>query len=277
MYQRQVSSSAREVPAIISVSEGPGASARRIRLSIGGATAPPVLAAVDRVLIRLVSSPLRIQSVAPIARPLSKTEDMLEDGPATANGQHSRPGRGRVAAQRQLGVGEALPDAGAAAGRGEDRAALGGVAAGRRSSTRRSSGRRPRSAAGSSRSCPASQRDLVRGPAQTHRQFGVQSGDVDVGEVAGGRPGPRRAGVVGALGVDLDLAGRLDVPQPDPGRGAEVGRAQVVRGEAEQQLVGAAGPLEGRAQPGRRGGRRPRSRSRPGRRPSRAPTAPGPG
>ena len=68
--------------------------------------------------------------------------------------------------------------------------------------------------------------------------------DVDVGEVAGGRARPCRAGQVGRLRVEFELACRLVVAQPQAGRAAEIRRVDDVLGEAEEQAALGVGAVQ---------------------------------
>src|SRR5579875_3763169 len=92
MYHRQVSSSPRSVPAIISSRlGGAGRLVSKIRLSMAGVTGSPVSRAEYRVWISADNTPSRIQSVGPRDRPLSNTEESRLDAWATTNGHDPMP------------------------------------------------------------------------------------------------------------------------------------------------------------------------------------------
>ena len=125
--------------------------------------------AQERVRTRLVSVPVAhpVDRRRPAA-PLSKTDcrpppDSADDLERRALQARARPGRSAASAAASA---SRSPIAGAAAGRGEDAAALLGVAGRRCSSTRRSSGRRRRSAAAASRTAPAGRSIRRARPAQ---------------------------------------------------------------------------------------------------------------
>ncbi len=101
---------------------------------------------------------------------------------------------------------------------------------------------------------PRGQVDAAFGPAQPDGQAGVQGGRVDVREVVGGHGHVRGPAAVGGLGVQFHVSGRLVVPQPQPGRGAEVGGDHLVVREAEQLAARGARPGERLAERGRETG-----------------------
>ena len=92
----------------------------------------------------------------------------------------------------------------------------------RRSSTGRSSGRRPSSAAGASRSARRAARSVRVGPAEPRATL-VRRSDATSTSVKSRvtAPDPGRAAAVGGLAVELEPPGRLDVSQPQPGGGAQ--------------------------------------------------------
>ena len=150
------------------------------------------------------------------------------------NGAALQPGQGRVAAQRQRQAGQPLTDPGAAARLAEHAPPVQRVLGRRPTSTGRRAGRPRPPGAAASRTGRRGRSILPLGPVQPLPQAGVQRGHVDVGEVAGAAARPGRAGQVGRLRVHVDLAGRLVVAQPQPGRGAQEGAGQRVLGEPVQ-------------------------------------------
>src|SRR5215471_16731969 len=91
MYHRQVSSSPRLVRPTMSAMDPEAFGAVRTRLSIAGVTASPDSPAVCRVWIKALSVPAEIQSVRPVGRPLSNTDDARDEACATTNGAHCKP------------------------------------------------------------------------------------------------------------------------------------------------------------------------------------------
>src|SRR5215469_5917600 len=91
MYHKQVSSSPRLVRLTISVMDPAASGAVRTRLSIAGVTGSPDSRAVCRVWTRAPSLPAEIQSVRPVGRPLSNTDDSRDEACATTKGAHCRP------------------------------------------------------------------------------------------------------------------------------------------------------------------------------------------
>src|SRR6516165_3788690 len=63
-------------------------------------------------------------------------------------------------------------------------------------------------------------------PVQPPAQAGRHRRHVHVGEVRGGLARPGRPARLGRLGIDVDLAGRLVMAQPQPGGGTEEGTGQ---------------------------------------------------
>ena len=147
-------------------------------------------------------------------------------------------GRRRVAVQRQRQAGEVLADPGAAARLAEHgvRPSGGSVPGVGRPVHGHRSGRPPRSAAAASRTGqpgapPGAEPQLSRCDS-----LGCQRLDINIGEVPGTGTVPGRRGQVGRFGGQFQAAGRLIVPQPQPGRGAQVDRAQLVLGEPVEPL-----------------------------------------
>ena len=98
---------------------------------------------------------------------------------------------------------------------------------------------------------PGGQRDRALGPVEALAEPGLKAGDVHIGEVPGGRPGPGRTRHVAGFRVQLDPPGRLVVPQPQPARGAQERADQVVLGEPVQLPVRGRGLAQRLAERGR--------------------------
>ena len=187
--------------------------------------------------------------------------------PSSAGRRRARPRTARTPGpaaagslrRRQRQRRTALADPGAAARLGEDRAALGRVAGARPTSTGRSSGRPPRSAAAASRTG----RRAGRSGAWPSRAAGPASASSAATSTSVKSRVPRPAQAERVRSADLALsssrAGRLVVPQPQPGGGAEEGRGQRVLGEAVQPAAAGLGGGEGLAERGRERARTPRS------------------
>jgi hypothetical protein len=85
---------------------------------------------------------------------------------------------------------------------------------------------------------PGRQVDATLAPGEPLLELGLHGQRVDVGEVAGGAADPGRLGQGGVLAGAAVVAGRLDVAQTQPGRGAEVGGRHLVADEAVEHPVG---------------------------------------
>ena len=95
--------------------------------------------------------------------------------------------------------------------------------------------------------------DVPLGPAEPLCDRLVHHEGVDVGEVTRGAADPGAARERGVLAGAAVVAGRLDVAQPQPRRGAEVRRRVVVADEAVEHPAFAPGPAERLTQGGREG------------------------
>ena len=161
----------------------------------------------------------------------------------------TQPGCQRVAGQRDGLCGQPLADPGAAAGLAEHRPAVGRVPRARRpvhvDQQVGHGGRRQQRLVP-----PGGQRHRALGPVEALAEGRVKAGDVDVGEVPGRRARPGRAGQVGRLRVQLDPSGRLVVPQPQSGRGAEERADRVVFGEPVELPPRRLCPAQGLAERG---------------------------
>src|SRR5579872_765294 len=91
MYHRQVRSSPRDVPAIISGRDAAAPAAEHIRLPMAGVTGTPASPAEYRDDGSAASVPSLIHSVRRSGSPLSNTDRSSPDAPAVTNGSHSRP------------------------------------------------------------------------------------------------------------------------------------------------------------------------------------------
>ena len=228
------------------------AAARSARRSAGSAAAR-------------VSSPSRIQSVrAAAGRCRRPTASRRRRRGATTNGAHSEPGVGRVGVQRQRLVGRAARRSGCRR-RGLEktvRPSCGVPGAGAPVDVDHQVGDRGR----------RQQRLVAAGragrpgarPSRAAGELGVQRVRVHVGEVAGGAADPGAGRQVGGLAGAAEVAGRLVVPQPQPGRRAEVGRGRP-RGRRSRTAAG----------PPRRPGRTPRRARARSRRTRRSRSSPG--
>ena len=218
MYQRQVSSRPRSVPATRSSIVPAPPSTSRTRLSIIGVTGWPVIAGGVPGLEQRGEQRRRGSSrCARAARPLSKTESVLSDAPAITNGAHSRPAYAGSENRLTPGRGDLLADPGAAAAAAVDRLALvGDAGAGAPVGVDHQVGDR-RSAAGSCRSGRRAGRSGAR-PSRAAARPSRPSPRASTSGSRGWRRRPRRCGsgrrVLAGAGV---VAGRLDVAQPQPG------------------------------------------------------------
>ena len=175
MYHRQVSSSPRSVPATRSSREPVPPATSSTRLSIAGVTGSPVSAAVCRVCSSAVSSPSPdpvggARAAGRCRRPTARRRRTC----ATTNGAHSRPGVRRVARSVTRRRASCSPIRVPPPGWLKTDWPSCGVARAGRTSRRRSSGRPPRSAAGSCRSGPAG-RSTRRSPQPSRRASSASS------------------------------------------------------------------------------------------------------
>ena len=106
-------------------------------------------------------------------------------------------------------------------------------------------------------------------PAEPGGEVGGHRGGVHVREVAGGAAHPGAVGELGVLAGAGVVAGRLDVAEPKPGGGAEIGRRDLVGDEPVEDATAPRPPGRTPRRAVRRRPRRPGSRSHRGRRPSR--------
>ena len=272
MYHRQVSSSPRSVPATRSSTDPVPPSTSSTRLSIAGVTGSPV--SVGGV------PGLAQRGQLAVADPVGRRERqaVVEDRrrrpttpTATTNGAHSSPAYAGSEQSVTSGRASRSPTRVPPPRRLKTDWPVVRRRARRPTSRRRSSGRPPRSAAGSCRSGPAGRSTVRARPAEPPGELAVD-GERRRRRRSRGSRRPTQALLVRSRGLAgaLEVAGRLDVPEPQPGRGAEVRRGHLVLGEAEEHR-------------GRRHRARPnaspsaganvvedvRCRSRPARRPSR--------
>ena len=156
----------------------------------------------------------------------------------------------RVGVERHLGPGQLLADPGAGAVPAEDGLAVPGVArAGQPVGVDHQVGHGRRRhdrvvAAGL-------EVDTALAPGQPLGELLLGGQRVDVAEVAGGAADPGAVGEVRGLAGAREVAGRLDVPEPQPGGRAEVGGGHLVVHEAVEHPARGPGPAERLAQRGR--------------------------